>query len=246
MRDTIVAALVFAGIIAILAVVKAKTGGRFSIETNWVLIAVLPIIFWLFLSGKIESIRAGGVEVKAVIRTVSAQVVERGRDYALVEFDRISAEPKVGLQRIDEYIRRKLPALSFQLGYRGYAGFAIQQYLERLSQYGFFKYIVFEDSEGKFAGMMPASSLLRFGRERNFEDVKQAIEEGRIGQFPDLIGRERAVTTSTSKRQALEAFEQTDADELPVVDEEGRLVGIVSRSKLSSGVLAAILRKVEE
>ena len=105
---------------------------------------------------------------------------------------------------------------------------------------------LFEDSEGKFAGMMPASSLLRFGRERNFEDVRQAIEEGRVGQFPDLIGRERAVTTSISKRQALEAFEQTDADELPVVDEEGRLVGIVSRSKLSSGVLAAILRKVEE
>jgi CBS domain-containing protein len=245
-RDTIVAALVFAGIIAILAVVKAKAGGRFSIETNWVLIAVLPIIFWLFLSGKIESIRAGGVEVKAVIRTVSAQVVERGRDYSLVEFDRISAEPKVGLERIDEYIKRKLPALSFQLGYRGYAGSAIREYLQRLSEHDFFKHIVFEDRGGKFVGMMPASSLLRFGRERNFEEVRQAIEEGRVGQFPDLIGRERAVTTSISKRQALETFEQTDADELPVVDEEGRLVGILSRSKLSSGVLAAILRKVEE
>jgi len=57
--ETIIAAIVVALILVALA-----CAGQ-SYETNWILIAILPVAFWLFFSGRISTFKAFGVELQA-------------------------------------------------------------------------------------------------------------------------------------------------------------------------------------
>ena len=59
--ETVGAVFVIAGILYIL-----DTWNK-SFETNAILIAIFPVLFWLFASGRLASFKAFGVEMKSAI-----------------------------------------------------------------------------------------------------------------------------------------------------------------------------------
>ena len=80
-----------------------------------------------------------------------------------------------------------MAAFRLELGRRGYyAASAIREYLEQLTRYGFFKYVVFVGGDGKFRGLVPAKMLLDQMRRGNF-DVVRVIEDGSLNLVDGVV-----------------------------------------------------------
>lgn len=237
----VIETVVSVAVVAFLLRILSNSGRKY--ETDWIIVAVLPIVFWLFYSGRLVSFKAFGVELTAAIRRASIEQITPDRKIA---YESVDPEEKADISRINDCIARKAPAISFELGRKSYySGAAIRKYLEALLPYGFFRYVVFKNRDARFAAIMPAYKLylagsLREVPQEGFNELRIKIEDGDIGDLPGVVKADAALKTTDTKREAIEKFGKTDADELPVVNGGGVLVGVVSRGKLQSELLASI------
>jgi hypothetical protein len=246
--ETLVAAIVVAAILYRLGQSDRK------FETNSILIAVLPVLFWLLVSGRLASFKAFGIELNSAIRRVSSERITADRNLmasSAIEFEPVDPGTKDKVGKIGSYIARRVPAISFQLGKLDYydAG-AIQKYLDDLSPHSFFKWIVFQYQDGRFGGLMPARKLQAFGESLQrgwpgYEAIKNKIEQESVHGLPGFIGPEHALSVASTKGQAIARFGKTDLDELPVVDGNDRFVGVLNRGQLLGGVLSSILQAAD-
>jgi hypothetical protein len=234
--------------VIIVAAILYWHGDR-KFEMEAILVAVLPVLFWLLLSGRLTSFKAFGVELSAAIKQVSSEGIRKGPTpmaSGTIEFEPIQAVSKEDPGKIKEYIARKVRALSFELRKRDYyKEDVIRMYLDELCPYRFFKWIVFKYPDGQFGGLVPAQNLHAFGAsqdpEKGYHSIVQRIENERIHDLPGFVGREQALSASASKGEAIERFGKTDLDELPVVNRDGTFVGILNRGQLFSSVLSSII-----
>ncbi len=67
-----------------------------------------------------------------------------------------------------------------------------------------------------------------------------------LSKLPGFVGDDNVVKQSTSKRNALAKMEEVNTDILPVVNEEGRFIGTVGRSKLTAGLILAVTDKLKD
>jgi hypothetical protein len=81
-----------AGAVSVIAVILYALDTRNkNFETNAILIAILPVLFWLFASGRLASFKAFGVEMKSAIRQVSSETIQA--DQALITSSTIEFAP---------------------------------------------------------------------------------------------------------------------------------------------------------
>jgi len=237
--ETAVSMLVVWGILHYLG----KSTANYQVE--WIVIAVLPVVFWLLFTGRLASVKAFGVELTSAIRRESSETIVPDME---IRYQPIDASPKAGVEAIPRYIEKRTPAISFELGKRGYYNSdVIREYLEGLLPHGFLKYAVFNDEDGRFAAMMPAYQLYLVGSLdheaiNGFQPVVEAVEKGSVVDFPGVVTAKAALKVADTKSRAMEIFSRNEADELPVLNDQGRLVGVVTRGKLMSEILASILR----
>jgi hypothetical protein len=241
-----------AGAVSVIAVILyALDTWNKNFETNAILIAILPVLFWLFASGRLASFKAFGVEMKSAIRQVSSETIQA--DQALItsstiEFAPVDPDVKGKIAKIAAYIQRKVPAISFELGRQGYyEAAAIQRYLDDLCAYNFFKWVVFKHRDGRFAGLISAHKLRAFGRsaeaqQTGYQSIVRKIEAQTVGDLPGFIGPESELSATSTKGQAIEKLSKTDLDDLPVVDGQRKFVGVLNRGQVQSSILASILR----
>jgi CBS domain-containing protein len=248
MTETAIAVVVVIAIVVGLASLRARTGNKLDIKTSDIALALVPVALWMLFTGKVQELAVGDVKIVTAIREASASPI-KNQVSALPVVD-LRMDPKAGVEEIPALLRRKTEALSFRLGYGGYYGPAIAEYLVRLAQSPSFRYAVISDSAGKFVGMIDGRQLAallggsdgraadEFARNLNRNDGAAIL------RMPALIARDKAIIRSTDKRQALVQMESLDVQTLPVVDEAGRFVGIVDRSKLTASILIEIAEKV--
>lgn len=164
----------------------------------------------------------------------------------------VRMDPKRGIEEIPRLIKNKTEALIFQLGYGGYYGPAIEEYLRRLSEYSFFKYIIIIDSDGKFVGMMDARELnsIFMSPEAPFNstDFARWINMSDTSSLTNLSGflsAKDAIKDDSDKQRALERMEALNTETLPVIDEVGKFVGVVDRSRLTASLIIDVANKVQ-
>ena len=237
--ETAVSMLVVWGILRYLG----KSTANYQVE--WIVIAVLPVVFWLLFTGRLASVKAFGVELTSAIRRESSETIVLDME---IRYQSINTELKTDQEAIPGFIAERTAALGFELGKRGYYnGGVIREYLEGLLPHGFFKYAVFNREDGSFAAMMPAYQLYLVGSLdhqafNGFQRVVDAVEKGSVVDFPGVVTAKAALKVADTKSRAMEIFSRNEADELPVLNDQGRLVGVVTRGKLMSEILASILR----
>jgi hypothetical protein len=240
--ETIVATLV----VAVLLKLLSNSGHKY--ETNWILISILPVLFYLFFSGRLASFKAFGVELKTAIQRASNQKITIDQE---IDYEAVNPEPKEDESLIPKYINQRVSAISFRLGQRDYYTVsAIKQYLQRLLCYPFLRYVVFVRGH-EFGALIRARDLYLFGiigegEDSGFQRIKKAIEDDDVRSVPGIVEAMVALKTTNTRRQALERFESTGVDELPVIASDGKLLGTVNRGKLQSEVLASIVRAAAE
>ncbi len=227
--------LILIGLIAI----HAKVNGGFKIETSWIALALSPAIVWLLTTGQLTEFSGFGLAFK--LRQASSEPFSLAREGDRIEPQPITLEAKGGIGKIDELIENRIAALTLQLHRKGYyRNAAIQEYLERLTNYDFFRYVVFVDQQETFSGMVPARKLLNQIRQPGFNLVK-IIETGKVNKLKDW--NRISITTNNSKREALTLMERHNLVELAVTNGNREFIGVVEREKLLGSIVLKLITR---
>lgn len=159
MYDLFLALSIFIVIIIIMIALRFKIGERFEVKNSDILIALIPVALWLVLTGKIQKLEFGEFKIEAAFVEASRSSIEKQVTPIKLPVEPLIMNPKRGVEEIPDLIRNKTEALVFRLGYRGYYGPAIEEYLRKLSEYPFFKYIAINKNDGSFFALADSRAL---------------------------------------------------------------------------------------
>lgn len=189
MNTAIVSFGVFVVLLAAIIMLRARFGERVEIKNTDILLALVPVALWLFLTGKVQEFAFGEIRISAAIKMATKAPVDKQVSRVL-PVDAVRVSPKGGTDEIERAVREKSQALGFTLG-RGnyYAGSAISQYLDRLTQYPYLRYLVFNNPDGTFFGLADARQIAEIFRNAprptegpaNLTESLQQFEQRSIG-----------------------------------------------------------------
>jgi len=252
MNTLIIAIGVFFVLLVLLIALRIITGNKFEIKTSDIVLALIPVALWLFLTGKIKELTLGELKIVSAIEEASNSPI--ASQVTKLPVQSVQIDPKVGTGGIPELIKKKSQALSFQLGHGGYWGPAIEEYLKVLTQYPFLRYIVINNSDGTFFGMADARQvaevILRPGPgvpfdSQTFADWLNYSDKTQLETLPSFISSKNALNKESDKRRALQLMDSLDVQTLPVIDDASRYVGVVDRSKLTASILIDVTDRLE-
>jgi len=257
-NEVLLAVTVFAAVIALLIWIRAvvatrwKVGQALEIKSPDIVIALIPITLWLFLSGRVGSVRIGDFELKAaLVHATQASVVKQVTTFSNAELpvhQPLAAE-KGGVDLIQSLIENKTEALVFRRGSGHYYGPVIAEYLRRLTAAPFLKYVVVKDRDGRFQGIADARDTQRefaagAGADA-FERWINAKDEGTAPPLPGYIRASEAVRNDADKRSVLASLEKANSDFLPVVDSGGQFQGTVERARIVSSLILDVASRLQ-
>jgi hypothetical protein len=174
------------GLLALILVVGARTvsAGKVQVQLSDVLIAAIVCVVVLLLTGRISKLGLSttGVNIEvaeafrsAAERKISAQV-------SPLPMQPLEVLGKGSFEPNPAFVRRQIPGLSFKLAGGSYVAEAIREYLETLTKYPFFRFVIILKPDGKLFGMIDARKLLRVLQEQeagwSFSDFEMLINRG--------------------------------------------------------------------
>ncbi len=243
-------------ILVLFVLLRTVSHNRFEVRHVDIFLALIPVVLVLILGGHIKELAVGDLKIVPAVQNATKSSVRA--QVSPLPIEAISSNPKDSVSKIPKLVRGQTQALSLQLGFKGYQGLAIKNYLETLTRYAFFEYVVLIDSDGHFFGLFNADQLFELLQNStrqpimedfpNFDRFTEWITLSKIAQIealPGFVGKVRAVKKTTHKYDVLQRMEELDVQTLPVIDEEDRLVGILERSKLSASILIDISERLE-
>jgi hypothetical protein len=219
-----------------------------EIEGDMVYVALLfvPILIYAIYSGKLEELKGpGGLEAKFTkaanesVNPASEEIAPSVEDMQIVE--------KAGMNLLEQKRKQLNEAqpiiMIMELG-KGdyYRRDAVLAYLELLSQFRNFKFVVFVDSNKEFVAYMPTwavSGLLRkpeLGYE--FIDVINSGDKTALFRYPGVIGE--TIRTQSTNVEALQEMTKQNLEALVVIDENKKLKGVVEREQILSRMMLSL------
>jgi hypothetical protein len=245
----------FVLILALLVLIRAKNS-RFEVKPADIVVAVVPVIVFLLVTGKLQKfeIGEGGVKIEtAFVKASTSAITSQITPLTGLPAEPIAIDAKRGVAEIPKLVKQKTEGLLFRLGHGGYYGQAIDKYLVQLTKEPFLKYLIFENPDRTFFGMASArelSALFQTQRPpftaKDFAGWLNSGNKAALTRLPGFIGRQNALNQQTDKRQALQTMESVNMDTLPVVQEEARFAGIVNRSRLTASLLIDLANNLEK
>lgn len=244
------AILIFVGILSLIITARVKGGEKFEIKGPDIILALIPIVLWLVLTGKITRFEYADLKIETAFAAASnAAVAGQVSEQEPLEVEALRPVEKGGVSEIPRLIEEKRKALSFRLGHGGYWGPAIEQYLQELTRHPFLKHVIFLNRDETLLGMIGARQLAEHvGEEIDPRRLADWLNEGNISHIeslPGFVSGDQAVTRETRRDEVLEQMEQLETDVLPVVNERKGFVGVVERSRITAAMLIDISRQLE-
>jgi hypothetical protein len=250
----VITGAVLVGVVAL----RSATGGRVAITLNDAVIAAIAAALVLLVSGRLSKLVVGseGLTIetaKEAILTSAAQPI--ARQVAPLPVAPVEQALKGGMGQIPDMVRRRVEGLDFVLGTGAYDQAAINAYLETLTRYQFFRYVILLTPDNKVFGIIDARTLLAVlqdpGSGETLQDfsvlINRATEADRskLAQLPGFVPAGEAVRKQSDKREVLEKMEKAGRDWLPVVSTEGRLDGVVERSRLTASMILDVANQLK-
>jgi len=216
-------------------------------EAVLVFLLLVPIIVYTIFSGRLSELRAGGLEAKFVnVAGQSAEFASETIEPSVGEMEVVAKEGARQLQRQLERLDESKPiTLTLTLGKEGYYHREVWlRYMEALSQYRNFRFVVILDHENKFVAYIPSWAMLQILRmEALGEEFVRHINEGEIRelrQYPGVVTR--TISTKSTNLDALREMTAQNLEALIVIDEDQRLKGVVEREQILSKLLLGMAR----
>jgi hypothetical protein len=89
---------VFVVLLALLVALRVWTGNRIEVKTPDMVLALVPIGLWLFVSGKVQELTFGDFKIVAAIKQASSSPV--ADQVTRLPVDPVRADPKEGLSQL--------------------------------------------------------------------------------------------------------------------------------------------------
>ncbi|WP_273209893.1 hypothetical protein [Runella zeae] len=229
---TILFLLFFFVALFVLVLIRTKSNGKYEVKLTDVIICLIPVVLWLFVTGQISELGIGDLKIKlkeAYQKPVSEELnsLVEGKDLIVVGVDcKYSKE--------DDIINdTTFPS------YRPFKFILIEENCEDdkngNSDPTFWGILSVEDYRQIF--LSPGSKLwgenfIDWVKAKNSKDLQEIV--------PSFISLDNAVDLKTDKLAALEKMEKLKTDFLPVLDEKNRFLGTVYRERLNSSFLIDI------
>jgi hypothetical protein len=224
--------------------VRKRFGQQFSITTIDLSISILPFVFWLLFSGKLNSLKVGDVSFGFLFEEVQAKKIEKS-NITILDIRHTPVALKAGTGYIDNIVKEQKEALIFSLGYENYQEDAIEEYLRKLIGTTI-RYIVFQmEDTGEFIGIIDFNSLTYqlLGVDSDeysiswFADIIAKGNKSELEKLTGYISKENSVGINDSRAQALEKSVKINSEYLPFIDNVGKFVGIITQSRINSLIL---------
>ncbi len=249
----ILSLLAFVGVLGLIIWLRLRVS-KFEIKTTDIVVALLPVLLFLLITGKIKTFEFGDIRIEtAFVKASASEIVKQVTPLRGLPTQPVRIDPKRGVEDIPRLIDQKTEGLLFRLGYGRYWGPAIEEYLFRLTRYPFLKYLVLEDEDGRFFGLADArevSALLQSEpppfTAADFARWLNKSQKEAFSRLPGFIGADQAVSEATDKAEALRRMEELDRDVLPVKNSEDRFAGVVNRSRLTASLIIDVTRQIQE
>jgi hypothetical protein len=247
-------------VIAIAALVLAVTlrsasNGKIEITLNDAIIAAIAAGLALLVSGKIAKLGIGneGLTIEtakeAILSSAKRPIAQQITQLPVLQLPVVPVEEvmKGGVAEIPNILRRKAQGLDFALGLGIYDPGVLKIYLETLTRYDFFRYVILMRRDGALFGMLNARTLQAAlsdgGSGETYADFESQLNRAtaadleRIAQLPGFVPAGDAVGKQADKREVLARMQKSGRDWLPVVGENGRFDGIVDQSRLIASMI---------
>lgn len=231
----------FFSILITLAFINYRINKEFKIETSWLALGLTPVVIWLLTTQQLSEFSGFGLAFK--LKEVTSTAVSLQLDGNLIQPEKISRDEKEGLGKIESFKRNRVAAITLVVGKQGYyLNRAIERYLEELSPFSFFKYVLFENKAGEFRGIISGIKLLEELQTGNLNLVK-FIESDDISGINGVSTI--SIASGSSKQKSLQLMDSHGLSELPVVNEFNVFVGVVERNKITSSIVAQLVSSSE-
>ena len=251
---TIIAILSFIAILILLIVLRLKNSS-IEVKSTDVVVAIIPIVVFLLVSGKLQKfeIGEGGLKLEtAFVNASKSAIASQINQIAGLPITAPRAMSKGGVSEIPRLIAGKTEALIFRLGGGNYWGPAIAEYFDKLSSQSYFKYVIIENPDRTFYAISDARELeILFKSHDNqispdaFADWINNNDKAQLSKLPGFISFQDALSEKSDKTQALSDMEKHNSDILPVIDENKHLKGVVERSRLTASLLVDIAQELK-
>ncbi|MDZ7292459.1 MAG: hypothetical protein ONB44_20360 [candidate division KSB1 bacterium] len=219
-----------------------------NIDMSLVIIALLPFVAYLILSGRVKQLTVGDFNVtfveEARATEVAALVPQEQRSMPLeVEPTHPFAKGSVHdlrsglLQQIQQ--QRSTTMIIDARPEIFYNASALRAYLLELSRYDFFKYVVFLEA-GQFRGWMMAGSFMALLEVRGSQ-VEEWINRRDFAALAREGMHTEKIDAKASALEALRLLRQTGQENIAVLEATGKLVGIASRDGIISQIVSRAL-----
>ena len=245
----------FVAILALLLVLRTRNSAL-EIRATDIVVATLPVLIFLLVSGKIQRLEFGGSGVSietAFVKASNSEINSQVTAVTGLPMEQTRIELKGAVSTIPQVLEKKTEGLLIRLGYGGYTGAAIQEYLGRLTAQPYLKYIIIENNDGTFFGMADARQLYAM-LSNPYAQVKADelarwlanSNQASFNKLPGFIAAEHAVKPSADKSQTLQLMEQLNLDILPVVNEQKMYLGIVNRARLLASLILDVAKDLKK
>ena len=255
--DTValISMVAFFGVLIILVIIREKSGTRFEIKNTDLMLALIVPVFILFVSGKIDSFEFGDLKVQAAIVKASEtkvktqiNILETG-----VPIEAVKKHAKRGVKEIPRLVKAKTEVLTFELGQGNYYGPAIKKYIEELGKTQHFKYLLITERDGSFWGLSDATRFVAPQQGYVADITPQQLahwlnsgNQSKLRQLPGFISKEYSISQSMNKSDVLTKMEQLHVEQLPAVDDNGKFIGVVDRSRVLASMMLEITSKLRK
>jgi hypothetical protein len=250
---TLIAALAaFAVVLIGLLVLRGFSGGKFEVRLADAVIAVLPVVVWLLITGKIAKLDISAdriaLETREAILEASTRPVE-GQVTGLPVVP-VEAAEKGASGDLGRLVAEGVQALLFRLGAGGYVGVAIEEYLSALTRSPAFRYVLLEEPDGALFGIVDARKLQALVEQRHVSwdqlaDWINADDRDALRILPGFVATDQAIAETTDKQNALARMEKLNTDWLPVISNGGRFLGVVERSRLTASLILDVTAQLK-
>jgi hypothetical protein len=227
-----------------------------------ILIIIIVLLFEGPVTRLVDRTSGGTVKVPGGAELTFEAIVASGKQEIKGQVNELTPLPvtpiheatKGGVSEIAQRINEKTQALDFTLGYGGYTSLAIDAYFAALTQYRFFKYIIFLKRDGTLFGIIEAHTLVALLKDPNsdldYATFAEILNRGgeadrtRLAQLPGFVPGSEGVNIQAQKREVLERMESSGREWLPVVASDGKFVGVVDRSRLIASMVLDVTNRL--
>jgi CBS domain-containing protein len=210
-------------------------------------LVLLPLVVYLISSGKLAEFKApGGIEIKFVeaakepVTSVSETISYE--DLEIVAKASVTDLLKSKAGEIDQ--SRPVVMTVTIAGNGHYTIHDLKQYLDVLSQFRNFKFVVFLDRDKRFVACMQAWALKQLVTLPNVADefigLVNAGNQVGVLRYPGVV--KKTISPASTNFDALREMQDHNIESLIVVDEQKMLRGVVERYQVLSRLMLSLVR----